>query len=525
MNSRPTPLVPVIAGFGVMLLLIVSVAVIGLSHIRKLNQELTAIVSDRGQKAELAVAMSAMHEARHHALLHASFLDDAFERDAAISKFGELARQFIQSRDRFLSLPMDEKELALWNAVRQGVRFVEQDSALIIDLMEGGHMREARQRLEKVLAPHQDEMMVTWRQLVVLQQDKNRTALTEAASAHERARQLMLYLSLATFAVGAAVAWFVVRLSQRMEHALFEEKNRAQATLQAIGDGVVRFDEDRRLRYVNAMAETLLGRETATCMDGQMEDCVRLVDKETRADLTTPLVSEVLRGAADALPANACLIATHGMEYDVEGRCTPLQAPDGRVIGGVLVLRDVTESREMQRQLKWHAEHDGLTGLANRRMFEARLTQVLSSKRAADLPMTVMYVDLDFFKQVNDQAGHAAGDELLRQVSLILRDHVRESDLVARLGGDEFGLLLSSCPADKALEIADKIRETILNYRLYWENRTFQIATSIGLVNVPPHWATLDECLSAADSACYQAKNNGRNQIAVHLTESHEAAS
>ncbi|MBI5331115.1 MAG: diguanylate cyclase [Betaproteobacteria bacterium] len=522
--SRPTPLLPVIAGFGVMLLLIVSVAVIGLSHIRRLNHELTSIVSDRSQKAELATAMSAMHEARHHALLHASFLADPFERDAAIARFGQLARDFIVARDRFLALPMDDKELALWNAVRQDVRFVEQDANLVIGLLEAGRTADARKRLEKNLAPHQIEMMATWERLVRLQQEKNRFALKEAGAAHEHARRLMLYLSIATLAVGVLVAWFVVRLSRRMEQDLFEEKNRAQATLQAIGDAVIRFDRERCVRYLNPMAETLLGKQSEASEGMPMEACVHLVDKERRADLTAPLLDEVLAGASAILPGAACLVSTHGMEFDVDGRCTPLQTADGTSVGGVLVLRDITEAREMQRQLQWQAEHDGLTGVSNRRLFEARLSRVLSSKRAADLPLSVMYVDLDDFKQVNDQAGHAAGDELLRQVAFILREHVRESDVVARLGSDEFGVLLVSCPGDKARQIAETIRTTILNYRLYWENRSFQIASSIGLVSVPPHWATLDECLSAADSACAQAKKNGRNQIVFHASAAAEGA-
>jgi len=182
----------------------------------------------------------------------------------------------------------------------------------------------------------------------------------------------------------------------------------------------------------------------------------------------------------------------------------------------VLVIRDVSEERELNRKLIWQADHDSLTGLFNRRAFEERVSRALGSKRAGDLPMSLLFIDLDFFKQVNDSAGHAAGDELLRQLGGLMLSRIRESDLLARLGGDEFGIMLTACPHDVAEKIALAIRDSVANWHFNWENHGHRVGASIGVVHVPPHWSSLDECLAAADAACYKAKQNGRNDIVVH---------
>jgi diguanylate cyclase (GGDEF)-like protein len=179
-------------------------------------------------------------------------------------------------------------------------------------------------------------------------------------------------------------------------------------------------------------------------------------------------------------------------------------------------MRDVTEAREMQRKLVWQADHDGLTGIMNRRAFEDRVSRALNSKRASQYPLSLLFIDLDFFKQVNDSAGHAAGDELLRQLAKLMLSRIRDSDALARLGGDEFGVMLQSCPHDMAERIASVIRDSIANLKFVWEGQTYQVGASIGIVHVPPQWATLDECLAAADAACYKAKGHGRNAIVVH---------
>ena len=516
MKKPSSALLPVIAGFSVMLLLLLAVTAIGVTHIRLLSNQLTAIVSERNQKSEYAATMRGLHEARFQSLVLASSLDDAFARDEEIMHFSNMAREFIQVRDRFLTLPLDAAERALWEDMRGGVKEVEEYANRAIELLQNDQLPEARTFIKQDLATRQMRMMQGWVRLLELQRLKNQQALLQAYAARDRAQTLAITLSAAALIVGAIIAVFVVRLSRRLEKDLFEEKERAQITLQAIGDAVVRIDAQLLTRYLNPVAESLVGLSSREAMARPIEEVLRLFRKEGRQTITSDISQEALRGEPCALPHGTGLISAQGMEYEVEGVCSPIHTPEADIIGAVLVLRDVTEAREMQRKLLWQANHDSLTGLINRRAFEERVTRTLGSKRAAEFPTSILFIDLDRFKLVNDSAGHAAGDQLLRQIGQIMQTRIREVDLLARLGGDEFGVMLGACPPEIAERIAHALRDSISGFNFVWDGKTYQVGASIGLVHVPPHWSSLDECLAAADAACYQAKQNGRNDIVVH---------
>jgi diguanylate cyclase (GGDEF)-like protein/PAS domain S-box-containing protein len=512
----PSALVPVVAGFGVILLLLLAVTAIGVTHIRHLSNQLTAIVSERNQKAEFAATMHALHQARYQSLILASSLDDPFLRDEEMMRFASMAGTFIQVRDRFLDLPLDADELELWHEIRGELLRVEEHAGQIFDLLGRDAVDAARGKIRHELLPRQKRMMQGWSRLLDMQREKNQAAQRDALAARDRAQTLAMALSAAAMLVGVGIAVFVVRLSRRLEKDLFEEKERAQVTLQAIADGVVRFDKGLDTGYLNPAAEQLLGLSAREAMGRPLGDVLRLFDRQTRGDLTAALTGDIRKGAPLNLPGNASLLSAQGMEFEVEGRCSPIHDQEGRITGGVLVIRDVTEERELNRKLSWQADHDSLTGLHNRRAFEERVARALGGKRAGDMPMSLLFIDLDYFKQVNDSAGHAAGDELLRQLAGLMLSRIRDSDLLARLGGDEFGVMLTACPHDVAERIALAIRDGIANWHFTWEDRGHRVGASIGVVHVPPTWASLDECLAAADAACYKAKQNGRNAIVVH---------
>ena len=178
--------------------------------------------------------------------------------------------------------------------------------------------------------------------------------------------------------------------------------------------------------------------------------------------------------------------------------------------------------RTLTNQLSFQATHDALTGLINRREFEVRVNQAIKSSKHDNKNHAMLYIDLDQFKVVNDTCGHHAGDELLKQLTSRLEGLLRESDTLARLGGDEFGVLLVGCPIQRASEVAEKIRADVEQYKFVWEERIFRVGTSIGLVPINTNTGDLTELLSAADSACYVAKEGGRNQ--VHLYKADDKA-
>lgn len=505
---------PVITGFGIMILLLIGVAAIGVSHIRILSGQLTAIVAERNLKSELASSMKGLHDARYQSILLASNLADPFERDEQRMHFSEMAREFIVLRDRFLALPLDETELAAWNEVRKGVRIVESLTNEAFDLMQAEQRELAKRVIQRDLRPHQIDMMGQWSHMVEMQRVKNAEAVSDAGTVSKRARALVLGLSAMALLVAIGVAIFVVRVSRRMEADLFQEREHAVVTLRSLGDAVIRFDQDNRVSYLNPAAESLIGTDEDKAATLPAGEVLHLYERESRADLTAPMLEEVLKGRAFVLPSSASLLSSLGMEYEVEGKCSCIHGPAGGVIGGVLVMSDVTEARELQRKLLWHSDHDVLTGLSNRAAFEDRLAQSLNSKRAQEMSSSLLIVSLDQLKQVREQAGHACSDELVRQVSRLLTIRVRDSDFLARMGEDEFGILLQSCPDEMAERIADQIRDGVVGFRQSWQGNTYQVGVHIGVAHYSSDLSR-EECLAVAYAALHEAETQGPGTVAV----------
>jgi diguanylate cyclase (GGDEF)-like protein len=182
--------------------------------------------------------------------------------------------------------------------------------------------------------------------------------------------------------------------------------------------------------------------------------------------------------------------------------------------------------KQIQKQLEisHQAAHDALTGLINRREFESRLEIALQNAQIEKLQHTILYLDLDQFKVINDTCGHVAGDQLLRQLTTLLQGSLRQSDTLARLGGDEFGVLLECCSLEPAVRIAETLRQTVNDFHFVWQDKTFPIGVSIGLVNFGDDGLTLGDVLSIADAACYVAKDKGRNRIHVYSPGDNELA-
>jgi len=514
--KRLSALLPIVAGFSVMLLLMAAVAAIGVNHVRTLSRQVSAIVAERNQKSEMATSMRALHEARYQSLIFASCLEDPFQRDEEVMRFARMASEFIATRDHFLALPLDQEEHALWARVREQVRVVEETATQVIDQLQSDQLNEARHMTMAQVLPAQEHMMAEWNKLVEMQRARNRTALAETARASEYAENLVRLLSGGTIVAALLVAVFVIRLSSRLHKDLWEEKERNRVTLQAIGDAIIRFDHAHEISYLNPAAEELLGVTLISARSRPIAEVMQLFDRESRDDLTAPLVLKTFSGMRVDLPPTASLLSGSGLEYEIEGSCTPILDPRSNPMGGVLIVRDVTEAREMHRKILWQADHDSLTGLMNRWTFEDKISRMFSSKRTAEFPLSLVYLDLDNFRQINDEAGHAAGDELLRQIGSQLKNRIRDTDTLARMGGDEFAIALTACPPDMAKNIAQSIRDTIGSYLFQWEGKPYPITASIGMVNIPHQHSTMDECMSAADAACTQAKQQGPGSIVVH---------
>ncbi|MEO0458567.1 MAG: EAL domain-containing protein, partial [Cyanobacteria bacterium P01_A01_bin.114] len=313
------------------------------------------------------------------------------------------------------------------------------------------------------------------------------------------------------------------RVAQRTAE-LEASKELAQVTLHSIADAVITTDAFGKVEYFNSVAEKLTGWQAEDAKGRPLAEVFEIINEITREPAENPVNRVLCEGCVAGLANHTALISRDGTEYSIEDSAAPIRDRSGQLIGTVMVFHDVTQTRQLAHQLSWQASHDALTGLANRRQFEQDLAETLQNFQQVDQIHVVCYLDLDQFKVVNDTCGHMAGDELLRQVAGLLKGQVRAADTLARLGGDEFGILLRQCPLDRAELIAEKLRKAIQIFRFLWQDKTFSIGVSIGLVRLgaDSDSSTLAEVLSAADAACYMAKDQGRNRIHVYQVDDSE---
>lgn len=302
---------------------------------------------------------------------------------------------------------------------------------------------------------------------------------------------------------------------KNVEQTLSIEQELARVTLQSIADAVITTDAEGKINNLNPMAEQLTGWIEEEAHGLNITEVFQLVDEETKQPLTNSLELVLEQEQTVCLSPHTILISRDGSEYAIEDSAAPIYNYQGDLIGMVIVFHDVTGSRQLTRQLSWQARHDPLTGLYNRLEFERQAQQAIIAAQQEDSYHILCYLDLDQFKIVNDTCGHAAGDELLKQVTNLMQRRVRNTDVLARLGGDEFGLLLYKCSLTEGEKIANTLRELIRNFRFTWQEKSFTIGVSIGLVAIDRSSTNLNQVLSAADTACYAAKAKGRNCVEI----------
>lgn len=305
------------------------------------------------------------------------------------------------------------------------------------------------------------------------------------------------------------------------ERELEESRELLQVTLDSIGDAVITTDLHGAVRWLNPVAERLTGWSNEDAGNRPVSEVFRIIDEDTREPAADPIKRCLKEGKIGSLADNSVLIARDGSEWGIKDSASPIRGRDGQVLGVVLVFHDVSEQRRMSREMGYRATHDTLTGLVNRSEFEARLSQVLEQSRKQPRDNALMYIDLDQFKIVNDSCGHAVGDRLLQEVSAIMTNCVRNRDTLARLGGDEFGVILEHCTVEQAQRVAQKICDCVNEYRLLHEGKPYRVGTSIGLVPISETGALMTSVLKAADSACYAAKEAGRNRVHVWREKDH----
>jgi diguanylate cyclase (GGDEF)-like protein/PAS domain S-box-containing protein len=294
-----------------------------------------------------------------------------------------------------------------------------------------------------------------------------------------------------------------------LEDALFVEKERAQVTLNSIGDAVACTDVSGNLTFLNLVAEKLTGWSWQEAAGRPMAEVFRILDTTNREVIPNPMDRAVRRDQTVHLPANSILVRRDGFEIPIEDSVAPIHDGEGQAAGAVIVFRDVSVARAMALQMTHSAEHDFLTGLPNRMLLNDRISQAIALAPRHTKHVSVLFLDLDGFKHINDSLGHPIGDKLLQSIAKRLVESVRGSDTVSRQGGDEFVVLLSEVA--EAEDAAITARTVAQPHSI--DQHDLHVTTSIGVSVYPDDGLDAETLIKNADTAMYQAKENGRQSF------------
>ena len=293
--------------------------------------------------------------------------------------------------------------------------------------------------------------------------------------------------------------------------ALFLERERAQITLNSIGDAVISTDLAGNITYLNAIAEGMTGWSREEASGRPLQEVLRIIDGDTRQAAPNPLAMAIQQNTAVGLSANCILIRRDGYESAIEDTTTPIHDRSGQMTGAVIVFHDVSVARAMSLKMSYLAQHDFLTKLPNRMLLSDRLTQAIASAHRHKKLLAVLFLDVDHFKHINDSLGHTTGDQLLQSIARRLVACVRDSDTVSRQGGDEFVVLLSEVArAEDAAFTADKVLAAMSRLHRI-DHQDLHVTVSVGIGVYPADGADAETLLKNADLALRHAKTHGRS--------------
>lgn len=308
-----------------------------------------------------------------------------------------------------------------------------------------------------------------------------------------------------------------MKLRRQIER-LHARLRRAEATLGAVDEAVIGTDAQGRIDYLNMTAERMLGRSANELVGRDADEAFSFHSVETHARLANPVQRCLDHGRVIERVGRSLFGVAGRSPVIVRERALPV-IHEGRLDGVVLILTDMSLQSGLSEQLSWRCRHDSLTGLLNRDAFERRLTREIGrTSGATEGRHSLIYLDLDRFRIINDTCGHCAGDHVLLEITRLLQQHTRSSDIPARLGGDEFAILLRDCYPSNALQVATELCRSIEECSVIWKNRVFRHTASLGVVGIEPGMNSQD-VLSAADVACYSAKDAGRNAVSLYCAE------
>jgi len=510
------------AGFLVSISIFVVFMSYGIYQLQNSQQQVRELALNFNTKSRLIEQMYNAARDRTAKLYAMVSSNDVFRYDELYIQFNNDGANFAVARLDLLDMELADQERYL---LEKQSRFSKKAIPLqfkVVDLMYAGKSAAALNILTGKAVPAQNEALQVLRQLQNYQHINAKKTSLKTQATQQRIVKLLYFLSGLIILLSIVVATFVVRRSIKIEQEIHIEKEFAELTLSSIGDAVITTDANGRVLIMNKSAEKLTGWSSVAAHNKSINNIFHIVDEDSQHRFINPIEDVLTSGEVIHSTSTEILIDRHNKQYGIEHSVAPIKDRNDKIHGLIIVFRDVTETRALTNQLSHQATHDNLTGLINRREFEIRIEHALLNVRNDNVEYALFFMDLDRFKLINDTCGHNAGDEVLRQISTILKQHIRKLDTLARLGGDEFGVLLEACSLTKAEQIAYILLRSINDFRFTWQGQTFDIGVSIGVSPITALTSNTSELLSAADTACFLAKDKGRNRIHIYHPEDSE---
>jgi diguanylate cyclase (GGDEF)-like protein/PAS domain S-box-containing protein len=492
--------------------LMMAVVFVGYKQMSDIHQSMELIVNKYNAKTGYITTMYTAARERSISLLRMLDMNDPFERDEEYIHFNKLATNFAIARIALGKLGFDENEEAYSTEQYLLTQAAMPQLEDVAELLFNDRVTEATRLLLDKAIPAQDLVLEQLSRMLQYQERATRKSLESANISYRKTIFQIGLLAFGAFIIGISIALFVIRRIERASDALF-----AQVTLESISDAVITTDAKGNINYLNPLAENMTGWSFAKAKGKTILEIFNVSDDKEAQSYHKYFQNITDNHQSLSITNQARLKSLKGESIAIDFSVTPITDETGKRIGTALTFRNMNKERELRTQLSYQACHDALTGLINRYEFEKRLEHLVDLSIKDHTVHALFYLDLDEFKVVNDTCGHFAGDELLRQLAALLHSHVRSNDTIARLGGDEFGIILDDCAPEKAVVLATKILHAIQDFHFVWEEKTFRVGASIGVVEINRHSKSIADVMAIADAACYSAKDRGRNR--VHVAE------
>lgn len=514
LTSKSESISLLILGFGFLILLL---SLFAYSSHTQMQTSYAAIQGSTvaSDKMDVVVRLIETARSRSRLTLQMSYESDPFKKDEMNMSLESLATQFSIYREKLIELGLNHQESAYLNNINQAAQQAqillrEAADVAMSDDIESSIVSQ-RMMIEKVY-PQQSIIIDNFMLLLDQQKAIIFDARKNATIQYEKAQKLQSALFIIILLLALLVAFYVIRRSTRTERELFLEKEVAQITLRSVGDAIITTGKDGRVEYLNPVAEKITGYITEDVKGKPITQVYKAYDEKNQRWLADCIIDFLIKGSY-SMPSNDIILYNADDDIiDISQTIAPIQDEHNRVLGTITTFQDISKERVLAKHIEHQARHDPLTGLLNRREFENKVVQSLTLY-SEGTTHALCVMDLDRFKIVNDTLGHAAGDELLKQISQKIKNELRQTDLLARIGGDEFALFLSNINTRDAEVIAEKILDTIREYQFVWSNKAFRIGASIGLVDAPAQVSNYENLYHAADTACYMAKHSGRDRV------------